>query len=1102
MKRLLLSFFIVYFCIHLQAAELHVGPGGYSSIQDAIDDANNGDSVIVHPGIYYENINFPGEAITLTSLDPNDPNIVSSTVIDGSLPADVNKGSVVTFNSGEGNDSVLSGFTITGGTGSWLVIAWDLHEPYWNRCGGGIVCYNMSQPTITKNVIIDNTAGEGGGIYVYGNPVDINSPSNPPVHLQPVISYNTIVNNDANEDHSFMPPDNNYTFAEHGDGGAIVCFQGVDANICGNLIQNNHADFYGGGLHLRQWSNGIIKDNLIKNNKSRLGAGIHITYSSGPTVSENTISHNQASSLGGGGVYVYYLSNPVIERNLITQNSSLNGAGVGAYYQSNPTIRNNLIIDNKTGAGVRIVGGTLAAISHNTIVGNTASPLSGGGIEYVSSAVSTIENNIIAQNGQAHGIYVSQGQALPLVRYNNVWANPAGNYNSVIGEQTGINGNISIDPHFLDQEVNDYSLNYDSPCINAGDPNFVLGLFEKDFNGDNRLLHGKTDIGADELPPVHNITTTREYATIQSAIMDADNGDEIFAIPGRYEENINFQDKSITLRSLNPFDWDCVRKTIITSAQNDMPVVSFGGTEDANCILSGFTITDANNSGPGGGVLGNGTNATLSWCQISNNTASSGAGIYDFDGLVTNCIITQNNSILHGGGLYQCDGDIYNCIIANNFAGASGGGLSNCDANIINNTVVSNVSSGIGGGLVSCHGNIANSIVWDNNAPYSPAMYDYSEPQYCCLQTSGTGPGNIFLEPQFVDQNDELYNLSIYSDCIDAGNNGIYSPGLYEDIDGEPRIFSFGSDANYIIDIGADEVTTKNADFDEDGFISYDDLDTFIDSWLYSGSSLPTDLVMDGNIDFSDYSEFADGWFWKAPWYSPDRESALQFDRNSGGYVWIHTPQGNILNNVFTFTWTAWIFPTAFSDHMSRIIGKNERAFTIGIGGVLRGYSNGAGTGTSSSTVGTLKTNEWQFVVMTYDWTGDGKVYLYVNGQEVSYQSQLVGTYSGPPLPDWKTEGEWDLIIGSKAWNPGTLIPDAIIDEVAIYNRILTQDEINYLYNNGFGRPAPVLMNPIGLWHFDENQGTVVTDSSGNGNNGILNGTSIPIWTDGKFLRY
>ena len=52
-------------------------------------------------------------------------NIVAATIIDGNQPAGPNKGSVVTFNSGEKNNSVLSGLQFTGGTGSWLLVNWQ-----------------------------------------------------------------------------------------------------------------------------------------------------------------------------------------------------------------------------------------------------------------------------------------------------------------------------------------------------------------------------------------------------------------------------------------------------------------------------------------------------------------------------------------------------------------------------------------------------------------------------------------------------------------------------------------------------------------------------------------------------------------------------------------------------------------------------------------------------------------------------------------------------------------------------------------------------------------------------------------------------------------
>ena len=99
--------------------------------------------VIVKPGRYVENIDFKGKAITVRSEDPEDSAVVDSTVIDGA-----GNGSVVTFNSGEGNNSIIAGFTITGGIADW---------------GGGIYCVGQTSPTIRQNVIRENTALLSGG---------------------------------------------------------------------------------------------------------------------------------------------------------------------------------------------------------------------------------------------------------------------------------------------------------------------------------------------------------------------------------------------------------------------------------------------------------------------------------------------------------------------------------------------------------------------------------------------------------------------------------------------------------------------------------------------------------------------------------------------------------------------------------------------------------------------------------------------------------------------------------------------------------------------------------------------------------------------------
>ena len=114
MKKIVVSVLIVScaFAVSASAATRKV-PSEYPSIQMAIQDCNDGDTVLVAPGVYYETINFGGKNITVTGTDPNDPKIVGYTIIDAD-----GDGSVVTFENGETSAAVLTGFTITGGLGT------------------------------------------------------------------------------------------------------------------------------------------------------------------------------------------------------------------------------------------------------------------------------------------------------------------------------------------------------------------------------------------------------------------------------------------------------------------------------------------------------------------------------------------------------------------------------------------------------------------------------------------------------------------------------------------------------------------------------------------------------------------------------------------------------------------------------------------------------------------------------------------------------------------------------------------------------------------------------------------------------------------------
>ena len=671
-----------------QADELHCGPGqSYSQIQAAIEDADHGDTVIVHPATYYENIDFLGKAITVTSLDPNDPCTVAETIIDGSMPADPNYASVVTFKSGENNDSVLTGFTITGGTGSWLVVSWEFKGMRWNLCGGGVVCYNMSEPTISKNIFRNNLAGQGGGVYIYGDPVDPCYPSNPPNHLAPVISENLFEYNQAITDHGFDPPDEHYICNDHGDGGAIVAFQGVDAIINNNAILSNHADHYGGGVHIRQWSNGQIENNQVAGNDSELGAGIHITYTSSPTVCDNLIESNEAGGLGGGGIYVYYYSDPLIERNTITMNDSTNGSGIGVFWNSTATIVNNLIYSNKSGAAIRMVD-SAPLIRRNTITKN-----GGGGIICYNSTPS-IKNNILSSNGTGWGIVAQSGSA-PIVCYNNVWDHSAGNYGYEITDQTGINGNISVSPDFVDAINDNYHLNYNSECINAGDPCYVLQEGETDYYGESRFLGQYVDMGADEVWPVWNITAGWQYLTIQDAIDDADpcEAATVILTKGRHtgdgNRDISFAGKAICLTSIDPNDPGIVAATIIDSQGTAMErhrAFVFNNTgEEPDTIIDGFTITHGTGY-RGGGIYCFGSSPTIKNCNfIGNVSRDQGGGIYCgyySNPVITNCLFSENSfdPTGYGGGIYcyESSPTVVDCMFLNNSAigsGRHGGGI-------------------------------------------------------------------------------------------------------------------------------------------------------------------------------------------------------------------------------------------------------------------------------------------------------------------------------------------------------------------------------------------------------------------------------------------
>ena len=137
MPVLMIACWFVLTATHSFAAVITVdddGPADYSSIQEAIDSVISSGTIEVQPGTYYEHISYYGKTILLTSTEPNNPDVVDTTIIDGG-----SSGNIVTFNNGEDPSCILAGFTIQNGE-------------------NGIYCY-YSEPLIKYCVIKANNNG-------------------------------------------------------------------------------------------------------------------------------------------------------------------------------------------------------------------------------------------------------------------------------------------------------------------------------------------------------------------------------------------------------------------------------------------------------------------------------------------------------------------------------------------------------------------------------------------------------------------------------------------------------------------------------------------------------------------------------------------------------------------------------------------------------------------------------------------------------------------------------------------------------------------------------------------------------------------------------
>ncbi len=404
-------------------------PWAALDIQDAVDAAWDGDSIMVAAATYYSNVTVESAVLLLGGWDAGfssrDPSVNITTI--------QSLGSIVSFMNVTGFCGI-DGFTLTGGSGKSAllpdngiygggVFAYNASPSITNNTitncgytngtqfsgGGAISCYNGAA-TIAGNTITNCVAQSGGGIYLYQASAEITG--------------NAI--------------SGAFPFAEYGGtkkGGGIFALHS-DIAMSGNVIENCSGYAHGGGIYAMFGSVALDGDTISSNACISCGGGI-CTERAGLTVSGTFVSGNAAGSMGGG-IYHRWAAIDIDNAILALNESSIIGGGLYA--------------DSAWGG-----------IDQSTFDRNSA-VYGGGNVMLGTMEPLTVKNNLFTF-GSGHGFQASSLTNIDM-RYNSAFGNSPEDYFLVTPDET----NVVSDPHYADTAAFDYHLGAHSGAIDRGDP--------------------------------------------------------------------------------------------------------------------------------------------------------------------------------------------------------------------------------------------------------------------------------------------------------------------------------------------------------------------------------------------------------------------------------------------------------------------------------------------------------------------------------------------------------------------------------------------------------------------------------------------------------
>jgi len=405
------------------------GPGDFSTIQAAIDDSNDGDTVLVADGTYTgdgnRDIDFHGKAITVKSENGPETCIIDC----NGTEAEPHRG--VHFQSGEDANSAIIGFTITNGYSPRECLT----RPPWpcSWLGGGIRCKGTN-PTISQCWITGNRADHGGGIHSDDG--------------SPIVTDCTISGNYA-----------------WGVGGGMR-LDGGSPRISYCTFSDNTAWVGGGGIYTSDTN--LVATNCTFVGNSAVGdGGALYEHNSSPDVRNCIFTENTAGG-DGGAVHAWSGSEPVITNCVFTGNRAMrSGGGIASKGHSDPVLTNCILRANRASKGNAIsVLEYVGSVTYRSEITVNYSDVEGGyDSAYVEEGcrVNWHEGNVDADPCFADPGYWTDPCGTASEWWDDVWIDGDYHVKSQAGRWDAKEGRWTMD-------------DVTSPCIDAGGPMTPIGL--------------------------------------------------------------------------------------------------------------------------------------------------------------------------------------------------------------------------------------------------------------------------------------------------------------------------------------------------------------------------------------------------------------------------------------------------------------------------------------------------------------------------------------------------------------------------------------------------------------------------------------------------